>query len=866
MLLVTLEGHKLLTGSAEQGITLTLFPSQPTFDNEVQDILNLGIKFSNVARLLREMDSPGGFRGEGWTWTISREDGQITLHVSEPSYSPHALRARLSQSDSEKLYSLLRECLDGTTHLGMLDQGPKLGFKDKVGRNDPCPCGSGRKYKKCCASHQPQKALPAELSGYNVVQDPRVQGMLEYAAEKPGSIHNPEFWWALGQSLGQAGAHELALSALDKSIALDPNNPVFRADYAVILDQLGQHNEALALLLSLPNASGQFSILIANLLCSLGRVDEAALHYERAVAYDPHFPLSYEALIELNREKGGPLYEYWLRRAMNLFPHSPSIAHSYTRWLLDENRLEELAEATWASELRHEPDSRILGMRAEGPRKILEIQVLQGIARSLIHEDIAQLQQAIKVLEASPREWDVCHIARSAINASSRAGRRDLVWAASRRLCSSCAAYPHWVQGSLASAALVAGNPHAAIADVELGLKHAPEEPELLNIYWWALDETDRSEEALAVGRRLEKLGHEELNFFYNLGYIAGRAHQPGAAIDYYEKQLGREPRHPQSIENLALLRLLEGEIDAADALAARWEKLFEKLCESDQMQTELKMAKYRTLAGHAAAHKGGRSLALDLIRMNEANPPVFGAEVRIPKRIPTPQELVASILSQDAHGQRELTFAHAMERRGDYSILLAQLEEVLPAIHKLPEEAIRSLVEGQRQVAEEQRPDYAPCCLAFCKALEIALTKGVFEAFRDDIKANADYEPICKQSLEPCCEKALPFSHFITKGSPMELGRIGFTLSLCTGRTGRDSRLLSEFRQWLVDQALGAVLEVDFRNKLDQLAREFRNPAAHSSAYSRQEAIEARRLCMELLSIVYPPHKGTENPDRNQF
>ena len=22
--------------------------------------------------------------------------------------------------------------------------------KTKIGRNDPCPCGSGRKYKKCC--------------------------------------------------------------------------------------------------------------------------------------------------------------------------------------------------------------------------------------------------------------------------------------------------------------------------------------------------------------------------------------------------------------------------------------------------------------------------------------------------------------------------------------------------------------------------------------------------------------------------------------------------------------------------------------------------------------------------------------------
>ncbi|MHC4123979.1 MAG: SEC-C metal-binding domain-containing protein [Planctomycetota bacterium] len=23
----------------------------------------------------------------------------------------------------------------------------------KVGRNDPCPCGSGRKYKKCCGKN-----------------------------------------------------------------------------------------------------------------------------------------------------------------------------------------------------------------------------------------------------------------------------------------------------------------------------------------------------------------------------------------------------------------------------------------------------------------------------------------------------------------------------------------------------------------------------------------------------------------------------------------------------------------------------------------------------------------------------------------
>ncbi|MCJ7745231.1 MAG: SEC-C domain-containing protein, partial [Actinobacteria bacterium] len=28
--------------------------------------------------------------------------------------------------------------------------GAEQRHKDKVGRNDPCPCGSGKKYKKCC--------------------------------------------------------------------------------------------------------------------------------------------------------------------------------------------------------------------------------------------------------------------------------------------------------------------------------------------------------------------------------------------------------------------------------------------------------------------------------------------------------------------------------------------------------------------------------------------------------------------------------------------------------------------------------------------------------------------------------------------
>ena len=31
-----------------------------------------------------------------------------------------------------------------------LQKQPKVNKEEKIGRNDPCPCGSGLKYKNCC--------------------------------------------------------------------------------------------------------------------------------------------------------------------------------------------------------------------------------------------------------------------------------------------------------------------------------------------------------------------------------------------------------------------------------------------------------------------------------------------------------------------------------------------------------------------------------------------------------------------------------------------------------------------------------------------------------------------------------------------
>jgi len=41
------------------------------------------------------------------------------------------------------------------------EEGEKQSFEKKPKRNNPCPCGSGEKYKNCCGKSGPKKGLLA---------------------------------------------------------------------------------------------------------------------------------------------------------------------------------------------------------------------------------------------------------------------------------------------------------------------------------------------------------------------------------------------------------------------------------------------------------------------------------------------------------------------------------------------------------------------------------------------------------------------------------------------------------------------------------------------------------------------------------
>jgi hypothetical protein len=94
-------------------------------------------------------------RKSGWGVDFSKEDVRRAfdrstdkpdwLRFSDPweFYTPEAIARRQKRWAEEGAEDFDQEALDDVP-------APYARTAPKIGRNDPCPCGSGKKYKKCC--------------------------------------------------------------------------------------------------------------------------------------------------------------------------------------------------------------------------------------------------------------------------------------------------------------------------------------------------------------------------------------------------------------------------------------------------------------------------------------------------------------------------------------------------------------------------------------------------------------------------------------------------------------------------------------------------------------------------------------------
>ncbi|MDP2999159.1 MAG: tetratricopeptide repeat protein [Bryobacterales bacterium] len=166
----------------------------------------------------------------------------------------------------------------------------------KLGRNDACPCGSGRKYKKCCqaeAAHSRRGQDPG-LVFAQALQEHQ-QGRLEGAERLCGQVlaADPRHAGALhlrGLLAVQAGRHDRAAELIREAIVLHPGSAQYHANLGVALERLELREEAASECIEALRLSPDFLDALCNLgaiLCDLGRPEEALPHLEKAAALAP---------------------------------------------------------------------------------------------------------------------------------------------------------------------------------------------------------------------------------------------------------------------------------------------------------------------------------------------------------------------------------------------------------------------------------------------------------------------------------------------------------------------------------------------------------------------------------------------------
>ena len=185
----------------------------------------------------------------------------------------------------------------------------------KPGRNDPCPCGSGKKYKKCCQeisgvcllsqsigqkvgdgvpNHPVKQAMPTPVecnqlvalfdAGHYAEMEIRARLLLEQCPDSGFA------WKALGATLRMQGKDSLL--ALQKAMELLPNDAEAHNNLGLTLQERGRLDEAVAsyrrALQIKPDYAETHSNL-GNVLKGLGRLDDAVASYRRALEIKPDF-------------------------------------------------------------------------------------------------------------------------------------------------------------------------------------------------------------------------------------------------------------------------------------------------------------------------------------------------------------------------------------------------------------------------------------------------------------------------------------------------------------------------------------------------------------------------------------------------
>ncbi|MBV8307752.1 MAG: tetratricopeptide repeat protein [Gammaproteobacteria bacterium] len=329
----------------------------------------------------------------------------------------------------------------------------------RPGRNDPCDCGSGRKYKKCCGQSlpkppvaQPPVAQPPfaqpPLRSASPERAPTVSGEELHRLEALATagryadleqrvrellIVSPELgllWKLLALALWRQGKE--ALQELRTAAALLPEDAEAHSNLGNALRGCGQledaircHEQAIAIDPRYPEAHNDLGCALQG----LGRLEEAAASFRRAINLKSDFATVHAnlgAVLAAHGEQTEAVESF--RRALRLRPDDLEVQGRLGSALVDLGRLDE-AVASYRSALEVNPDAAalhsdlgwvlsLLGQTVEAtrscrkalaidPERVAAIVLLADLeaTRGEFAEAQALLRRAIALDPDSPEAW-----------------------------------------------------------------------------------------------------------------------------------------------------------------------------------------------------------------------------------------------------------------------------------------------------------------------------------------------------------------------------------------------------------------------------------------------------------------------------
>ena len=307
-----------------------------------------------------------------------------------------------------------------------------------VGRNDPCPCGSGRKYKQCClgkpvAWSAPSASAPPVAARLEQIARLRDDGRLleaarlaqEYVARHPidAKAHS-----ALGLVHLHAGRAGDALRGFLQAVRLAPDVATHHGNAGFALAQLGRDGEAMtafqqaiALDPALAEAHEQLGMLLQN----HGLRREATEAFRRVAEIEPDTALGRINRAKVLFEEDDPTAaEDHLRQTIALYPTHSEAKRFLATYLREHGRfdaaiplLEEATEGNPSQAATAYFDMAMSKRITEADRPMLDqmeallgYRPLQPVARQRVHfglgkamDDLRNYQEAMHHFDAANR-------------------------------------------------------------------------------------------------------------------------------------------------------------------------------------------------------------------------------------------------------------------------------------------------------------------------------------------------------------------------------------------------------------------------------------------------------------------------------